>query len=231
MIVVKIADIPIGINNRYSYVEDLMRDYITDEAPSFCIDVSDADISKERETFDQDCSFGCLEGVVIHRKIAERLADYDAVVLHGAVLDVAGYAYIFTARSGVGKTTHAKLWLSEIPGARILNGDKPVIRFIDGVPYAYGTPWRGKEGFGDNSRAELSSIAFLERAEHNTADVITPSHAAVRLVQQVYIPKIPSAAVKAMRIVDRILSSVRLVELRCNMNSDAAHVALDTMTK
>ena len=31
-------------------------------------------------------------------------------------------------KGGVGKTTHTKLWLDNIPGSFVVNGDKPLIR-------------------------------------------------------------------------------------------------------
>ena len=229
MIVIKLADIPIGIDNRHSYIEHIAKDYLTDEPPLFTVRATDADISKEREASCEEFSDGYIEGVVVYRLIAERLPEYGAVVFHGAVLSLDGAAYAFTARSGVGKTTHTRLWLRELEGAYYLNGDKPVIRIIDGIPYAYGTPWRGKESYGVNERAPLVSIALLERAEVNTAEIIDPKDATLRLIKQIYIPKNPTCAALAMRVADKIISSVRFVELGCNMDPEAAHVAASVM--
>lgn len=35
-------------------------------------------------------------------------------------------------KGGVGKTTHTKLWLDNIPGSFVVNGDKPLIRARSG---------------------------------------------------------------------------------------------------
>lgn len=64
--------------------------------------------------------------------------------MHGTVVDHNGQAYMFTAPSGTGKTTHAKLWLDNLPDAFIVNGDKPFIIAGDEQPKACGTPWAGK---------------------------------------------------------------------------------------
>ena len=156
----------------------------------------------------------------------------NAVVFHGAVLSYNGKAYAFTARSGVGKTTHTRLWLSEIGGdVHYLNGDKPIFRLIDGIPYAFGTPWRGKEGYGVNESAPLAAIALLERGERNTALSVSAQEGVLRLVKQIYIPRDPISAAQAMRVADGILSTVRFVELKCNMEPEAARVAAEAMIK
>ena len=232
MIKIKVAGLAIGIDNRFEYVRELARDYLTDEEPQFTVAATDAELEAERSISEHDFSNGYLESIVAYRKIAEQLPRFDAFVFHGAVLNLDGVAYAFTAKSGVGKTTHTRLWLKEF-GERVhyLNGDKPIIRFIDGVPYASGTPYRGKEGYGVNEMAPLAAIAFLERGVENSAAPVPAESVVTRLVTQMYMPRASAmGAVLTMRLADRLVRSVRLVELRCNMDPSAAHVALAAMT-
>ena len=189
--------------------------------------VTDEDIGEERELSGTDYSNGYYESIVAYRKIAERLPEFDAFVFHGSVLSVGDEkAYIITANSGVGKTTHTRLWLSEFQGeAHVLNGDKPIIRIIDGKTYACGTPWQGKENYGCNEILELSGISFLERGEVNRARDITPTEAVTRFMSQIYLPKSNLAALsKTMRLADKVIRGTHLVALECNMNPEAAHV-------
>lgn len=230
MIVINIAGIPVGVDNRFKYIEALARDYQCDEAPVFTVRADDSKIAREREASGAEFSDGYLESIVVFREIAERIPEFDAVVFHGAILARDGEAYAFTAKSGVGKTTHTRLWLSEFGDeVHYINGDKPIIRLIDGVPYAFGTPWRGKEGYGVNESCPLAAIALLERAENNSAERINRDEGTLRLVRQIYIPKNPVCAALAMRVADKILSGVRFVELKCNMDPEAAHVAARAM--
>ena len=231
MIRIRIADLTVGIDNRYDYIVDLARDYLTEGDADFTVSVTDAELDEERARSEYDFSSGYLESIVAYRKIAEELPRYDALVFHGAVLNLDGEAYAFTAPSGTGKTTHTRLWLREF-GSRVhyLNGDKPIIRFKDGTPYAYGTPWRGKEGYGVNESAPLRAIAFLGRGEENTACEIPSNEIAARLITQVYVSrKNRMQAVLTMRLADRLTRAVRLVDLRCNMEPEAAHVSLRAM--
>ena len=226
MITVKIAELAIGIDNRYEYVKTLASDYLTDETPLFTVVATDAELEEERARTEIEFSNGYLESIVVYRKIAEILPKYDAFVFHGAILNYNGEAYAFTARSGVGKTTHTRLWLQEFSGdVHYLNGDKPIIRIIDGKPYAAGTPWRGKENYGVNEMAPLKGIALLDRGEKNTAQQIDTAVAVLRLVSQIYLPTEREAVHLTMRLADKIIRSVRFIELKCNMDREAAHIA------
>ena len=226
MIIISIANLPIGIDNRFDHIQYIAKDYISDEAPLFTVSVSDGDIEKEREISGTDYPKGYYESVIAYRKIAERLPEFDAFLFHGCVIELNKKAYIITANSGVGKTTHTKLWLSEFPSeATILNGDKPTVRIIDGTAYACGTPWQGKEDYGKNEIVPISGIAFLTRAEKNRASEITPSEAVTRFMSQIYLPKKSRINLaKTMRLADAVIRDVRLVSLECNMEPEAAHV-------
>lgn len=229
MTVIKIADIPIGLECRFAYTENYVKDYITDDKPVFTVSASDAEIEREFEISGIRIQPEYVENVVMYRKIAERLADFDAIVFHGAVLEYDGAAYAVTAHSGVGKTTHTRIWIAEFGDAvKILNGDKPILRLISGKPYACSTPWMGKEGYGYNAMRPLSGIAFLARGLENKSKKINPSDAVMRFMNQVYLSKANILTLtKSMRVVDSILSLTPLYELECNMQAGAAHVARD----
>ena len=229
MTVIKIADIPIGLECRFEYTEKYVKDYVTNDTPLFTVSASDEEIEREFEISGLRISYEYAENVVMYRKIAERLADFDAIVFHGAVLEVGGVAYAVTAHSGVGKTTHTRIWLCEFGDeVKILNGDKPILRLIDGKPYACSTPWMGKEGYGYNAIRPLGGIAFLARGAVNKSRKINPDDAVMRFMNQVYLSKANILSLtKSMRVVDGILSLTPLYEFECNMQSDAANVARD----
>ena len=232
MTVIKIADLCIGIENRYTHIELQAKDYITAEEPLFTVSVTEQEIDEERERSATDRHRGYYESIVAYRKIAARLPEYDAFLFHGSVIEYRGGAYIITANSGVGKTTHTRLWLREFSGeVDIINGDKPIVRIIDGIPYAFGTPWQGKENYGKNASAPLLGIAFLERGAENSAGRISAPEAVTRFMKQIYIPKHSAGAtVKTMSLADRVIRGVRLVLLECNMEPEAAHVCRAALT-
>ena len=97
-------------------------------------------------------------------------------------------------------------------------------------PYAYGTPWNGKEHYGCNMRTPLRHICFIERAEQNSCEPMTDtSEAIVRIFNQVYMPKDPAAAAKTVELIDRLMNSVQLWKIKCNMDPSAAEIAYNTI--
>ncbi len=227
MVTVKIAGINIGIKYRYEFTRSYVSGYITEAEPDFTVEATDEDLAIEKSLAEEPTENEYLEYVAVYRKIADKLTEYGGAVVHGAVLELDGKAYMITARSGVGKTTHVRLWLQRF-GERVsvLNGDKPVIRVIDGKIYACGTPWNGKEGYGRSAVTELGGIAFLERGEENSCKSISAAEGLVRFMGQIYMnTQSPTALKNTLRLADKILSEVPLYEFRCNMDISAAEMA------
>ena len=98
------------------------------------------------------------------------------------------------------------------------------------IPFAYGTPWNGKEKLGCNMRTPLRHICFIERAEQNSCEPMTDvSEAITRIFNQVYMPKDPAAAIKTVELINRLMGSVNLWKIQCNMDPSAAKVAYDAI--
>lgn len=229
------------IKNSYHHIERLCEDYISNESQRDCvITINEDDIQKEAKRSEEAFTNGYLESISAYRKIAEWLPHHDAFVLHSACFDVDGVGVAFAAHSGTGKTTHMRLW-QEYLGERmtIVNGDKPIVRFfhenhaVEGesgaFPYAYGTPWNGKEHYGCNMRTPLKHICFIERAEQNSCEPMSSSEAVDRIMNQVYMPSDPQALLNTIRLIDRLIHSCSLWRICCNMEPDAAKVAYHTI--
>lgn len=191
------------------------------------IKISEKDILDEMSEVNYSESYP--KYICVSRKLAEWLPLHNAFVLHSAVFDVDGTGIALTAHSGTGKTTHMLLWQKLIGDRlKIVNGDKPIVRFFDDepeTPYAYGTPWNGKEHLGCNMRTPLKNICFIERAEKNSCEEMTKSEAADLLFNQVYMPKDPQAAINTLQLINRLISCCRLWKIKCNMDIDAAQTA------
>lgn len=232
MFKIRMADFVIEIQNKYDYVKKQCIDYIVDETKEalFSVEATDEDIAREKEAALYAFNEGYLESVCIYRKIALALPKYNAFLLHAAVVKVDDKGYAFTAKSGVGKSTHIKLW-KELLGDRlqIVNGDKPIVRVIDGNVYAYGTPWCGKERYNINCSVQLKAICFLERGETDEIELINKSLAAGRIIHQVIVPKSSQDIVSILDMLDNVIKKVDIWRLRCTMNISAAKVSYNAM--
>lgn len=229
----RFADINYKISNIYSDLERACRDYLIpyDSECDEVITITEQDIDSENN--DGGYSREYLEFISVCRKISNNLPLHNAFLFHSAVFDVCGEGVALAAVSGTGKTTHMLLW-RKLLGDKltIVNGDKPFVRFFDNepsTPYAYGTPWNGKEKLGCNMRTPLRHICFIERAEKNSCEKIGISDAINLIFKQIYIPNEPQAAANALSLVDRLLSSCDLWRIRCNMDISAAQTAYGTI--
>ena len=101
--------------------------------------------------------------------------------------DEDGQGYLFLGHSGAGKSTSARLWMSE-PGVKLLSDDRIIIRKHDNEFWMYGTPWHGDAGVSSPGRAPLSAIFFLEQAPVNQFLRISPATAAAELFARAFVP-------------------------------------------
>ena len=235
---VRLAGLNIGVSSMYDEVYDLCKDYLTDGEPDLRVFTASGDIALERvKNFREAATEGIplvdypdsyLETLAVYRKIAAQMLDHDTFLMHGAVVAVDERAWLFTAPSGTGKTTHIRLWLENIKGSYVVNGDKPLIH-IGGKITVYGTPWAGKEGMQKNVGVKLCGIVFLERGKENRIERIAFPQALPTLVQQSYRPNDKVALEKTLGLIGKLGGSIPLYRLQCNMLPEAAFTAYKTL--
>lgn len=237
----RIADITIQICSLHERVHRLCESYRAAEGPAdLCVEITQADIDYEREhSMQEKMLLGrpvirhpdeYVESLAVYRKIAERLPSFDTILMHGSCIAVDGEGYLFTAKSGTGKSTHARLW-RELFGKRavMVNDDKPLIRVTESGATIYGTPWDGKHHLSTNCAMPLKAICILERAEENEIHRISPVEAYPFLVQQIYRPRDPAAMLQTLQLIDRLSKTVGLWRLGCNMDPEAAQISYHAM--
>lgn len=239
--IICLADNKIEIENRYPYVEEYCRDYLTykESGLDFSIRIMPEDIAFERQKSEQEdvmegreirhFSDEYLETLAVYRRIAERMPCFDTVLFHGSCIAVDGEGYLFTAKSGIGKSTHTRLW-RKLFGDRavMVNDDKPLLRVNEeGSTIVYGTPWDGKHRLSSNIAVPLRAVCILERASDNVIREITKTEAYPMLLQQVYRPADPDAMRQTIFLLDRM--DIQLYRLCCNMDISAAELSYRTM--
>ena len=231
-IVIRMSELNIEIDTESDYVKRKCSDYT--------VDVTDADmkIGVSREEIEQEKALSpgytddYYEFVCIYRAICMKMPLYDRLLVHSAVIDDNGRGYAFSAKSGVGKTTHIRMW-KEAFGDKIsiINGDKPIYRFKDGKIYACGTPWCGKEGYNENRESELRAICFINRGEENRIEKFEGKDAADLVFGQIIMPRSADAAIKTLELCSQMLKSLPVYRLYCNISTDAAQVAREELVK
>jgi len=232
MVKIKLADISIQLDNRYPDLEQLCRGYETQEPPQMVLSVTPEEIAEEGRCQTYTFSNGYLETVCLYRKLALEMLQYDVFIMHASVIEVDGEGYAFLAHSGTGKTTQTRLWLEHFGSrARVINGDKPLIRMRshgDSCTFtAYGTPWCGKEGMGCNTSVPLKAMFLLERAPEPSCIPAEQEYSIDRLFHQLLMPERADQMEQLLTMADRLIESVPCYLLRCNMKTESVIAAYE----
>ena len=236
----KIAGKTAAVTSLFESTPHYFKSYLTEDAPDFSIILRDADLRFQQQVLDQEAdeegfrrrvfTDPFLERNAILQAFWERLLDWDTILLHGSTVVVDGKAYLFTARSGTGKSTHTRLW-REVFGSRavMLNDDRAFLRLEEAQVLAFGSPWSGKHGLDANIAAPLQGICLLERGEENCITPAEPGSALPMLIHQMSLPRDPAARAKYAPLAERIAAQVPLWQMRCNKSPQAAQIAWETM--
>ncbi len=236
----KMAEKIIEVNSIYEKVHSYCRDYRCEGVPDFVVtttldDIYFEGIRSEKNDCAQElehCKYtdDYLEELAVYRKIAEKMPEYDTFLFHGSAVAVDGQCYLFTAKSGTGKSTHTRLW-RKLLGERVVmvNDDKPLVHVDERGAVVFGTPYNGKHRLGANISMPLKAVCILERAEENNIRRITSEEAYTTLLQQIYRPSDVSALAKTLRLIDRLREQVMFWRLGCNMDISAAEVSYNAM--
>lgn len=236
----RFADVNIRIQSVYPKVHELCREYRTEGSYDFAVETTTDDIEEEKvksaRTDELEripvrvFSDGYLEELAVYRKMAEKLPDYDTLLMHGSAVAVEAEAYLFIAKSGTGKSTHTRLWRQLFGDAAVMvNDDKPLMRITEEGPVIYGTPWDGKHRLSSNIAVPLAAVCILERAETNHIREISAGEALPMLLQQTYRPEDITALQKMLELTEKLAESVRLYRLGCNMDISAAQLSYEAM--
>lgn len=239
---IRIAGVPVGVTSLFDSTRDYCRAYFTEEEPVFRVSTCREDLDFEQQAAREEAvaegfrfrNFPdpYLDRTAIQRKIAEALFDRDILVLHGSVVAVDGQGYLFTARSGTGKSTHTRLW-RETFGERavMVNDDKPFLRIEEDRILVCGSPWSGKHGLDTNITVPLKAICLLERGRENSIRPVNAREILPMLLHQSYHPLDPGKHSGLEALVSRVANGTALWKMACTPDPKAAEVAFEAMSK
>ena len=224
---IKVAEKVIKIIHNYNFSYNYCKEYISNEKEDFFIEIKLQDIEFERERSTIKCSDGYLELLAIHRKISEIMPKYNTILFHGSVLAMDGKAYLFTAPSGTGKSTHTRLWKEYFKERVIVvNDDKPFLKIEEDEVFAYGTPWDGKHRLSSNIKVPLKGICILSQDKENWIRKIDGKSVYPYLYNQVYhILSEKENAIKTLQLFDKLLLNVPIYKMGCNISFEAVETS------
>lgn len=230
----KIAGLTVKMNPKQDRVKRSASKYLCGDIkanPDFSINVSNdlinrflkeyPELNKNRAEYILECSCFSAE-----------LLNFDSFVLHASAVMYQGFAYLFSAHSGTGKSTHTKLWQQYFgeKNVVVINDDKPIIRKFDGKWCACGSPFCGKNDLGENIIVPIKGVAFLEQCDTNRIVSMSTENAIFKFFDLTLRPGDNKRMEKLMSVIEAFVLEVPVYLLNCNMSLDAAKVAYEGMS-
>lgn len=238
----KLADKTFAVSANFTETKLFCRNFLIEEPNQvdFEVEVTLEEIQNYRSILENNGipaftdKYG--EVVTLQKMINEKLSFCHTVTFHCSAIAVDGEVYIFTAPSGTGKSTHARLW-REMLGDRavMVNDDKPMMHLNDdGSVTVYGTPWNGKHGLGENLALPLKSVCVISQAKENRISKVATKDSLYTIFMQTFIKSsLTEMEPEAMKQVLEVMGGIAncpIWRLECDISREAAKLSYETMS-
>lgn len=149
--------------------------------------------------------------VLLAMELEHQITVSGGILLHASSVLHQGRAILFTAPSGVGKSTQADLWCGH-RGGKLLNGDRAVVRggVVSGVPLC------GSSHVAENVTAPIRAIVYLTQAPENKLTRLTGAKAFQKVWEGCSLDLWEREDMaQAVEAVTRIVTTVPVYHLAC----------------
>lgn len=191
------------------------------------------------------CQAGALTEATFSRRVLEKkisskqllraldlnrlITEHRGILLHASFIEHEGQAILFTAPSETGKSTQAQLWCDHA-GAALVNGDRAVVRILDGEVFACGIPMSGSSSVRRNVTLPLKAIVYLSQAPENRIQRLRGVRAFRRVWEGCTLNVWDRADVElATRTVTEVITRVRVFHLACTPDAGAVNLLKHTL--
>ena len=159
-----------------------------------------------------NCNYAYAEYMNTIYVTSNYLLRYNCCSFHSVAVSVNGKGFLLTGVSGTGKTTQYLNLKSLYPKQiKIINGDKPFLKFTNDDIMIHSSPWRGKENYGSDIACRLAGIIFLHQSDHNEIKLLRGEDIAVKSLSMfLYYPDCEETIRKVCELDRRLLNSVPL---------------------
>lgn len=147
----------------------------------------------------------------------------NALVLHCSYIMYKNKAILFSAPSGTGKTTQAKLWEKNYYSP-IINGDKCLLVKDENIWYAYGYPFHGSADECKNERYKIEAIVIVRQSPNDYIEEISLGHQISSLYSEITINNWNIDNInKAFDLITDLCTKITVIKQYCTMNNVAAN--------
>lgn len=168
-----------------------------------------------QELMPSDTVYGSL--FALDRRMIER----GGLILHCAYIEHHGRGILFSAPSGVGKSTQAALW-EKYRNSVTVNGDRALLRKKEGKWLACAWPVCGSSQICKRVDVPVHAIVMLRQGKKNSVMRLSPIEAFRQLYPQVTVnqwnPEFVQAAING---IEDLILQVPVWQLTCDISEEA----------
>ena len=156
-----------------------------------------------------------------HIALEELLLHWDRVILHASFVASPMGGLLFSGPSGIGKSTQADLW-ERYGTARLINGDRTILRPTGRGWLAYGSPYAGSSRCFVNERHPVRAIVTLEQGSACSLVRLPPAAAFQKLYAETTVNSWNTAFVEHVcSILTKLIAEVPVYRLVCTPDKTA----------
>lgn len=144
-------------------------------------------------------------------------------VLHSASVLYNRQAWLFSGRSGMGKSTHADLW-NRMFHTPVINGDLNLLSVTPDGPVVYGMPWCGTSGMADSMAYPLGGIVLLKQASTDSCLPLSDDQKTLLVMQRFISPAwTEEMLIRNLNFAKALARLTRICQLLCTKEPSAAY--------
>lgn len=153
------------------------------------------------------------------------------MAIHSASILYQDKAWLFSAPSGTGKSTHTNLW-NKLFDTPIINGDLNLIAFENGLPVIHGTPWCGTSGISDTETYPLGGIILLKQAKEDCVTELSEDQQQLQVMQRFISPTWSEEMLHHnCKFVSKLAPQILICKLFCTKEDTAAIIMREYIDK
>ena len=193
------------------------------DMPLARVGVSAAEVERLLPLYEEGSTAPYVEHMELCTRACDALLPFERAIFHGVAFIWRGQAWLLTALSGTGKTTHYIQWKRQYGSEiSIINGDKPVLDFSE----------EGKENMGSMRSAPLGGIIMLKQGQENAMRRVEPKEVVAELFMQfLFTRSTPLDVRRVCALEERLLQSVPVWQLVNRGDEASARLCRDTLAK
>lgn len=220
----EIAGLKVEMNPQFARLERQSEAYLSSGEPVIRLnpDLYNDPALENRTEEDREYIYASAE-------FSREIIPHGRFFLHASALVLDGEAYLFSAPSGMGKSTHTALWLEKFHGSYILNDDKPVIFPDNERITVWGTPFAGKTDLHINREVPLRAICFLKQGDENIIHRCTEEQAIALTLNNTYRPKNGKNMNLLLDMIGKAVEKTDIFEMSCKNEPAAVEIAYNAM--